>query len=327
MHSLAGATHQHKRTFLNNASDLLYDHEMLDTHRLRIFRAVVATGSIHGAATSLGYTPSAISQHLSVLQKQTGLTLIERRGRGIEPTAAGLRFAEESGDVLERLAALESVAGDLREGRVGSLTVSYVSSAGTAWIPPVVATLTREFPALRLDLRLVELAAETPFVPDIEVFVAGAPSSTSPTDGYDVQLLLEEAYLAVMPLDHPLATRNEVELAELADEPWVDNDVARGPCRQVVLDACAAAGFVPCFHVEVHDYPTAIAFVAEGVGITVLPRLATIALPSSVVAVPIINPVPQRRIMLRIKRSVRDHPAVVRAVELLRQRALATSTV
>ena len=90
-----------------------------------------------------------------------------------------------------------------------------------------------------------------------------------------------------------------------------------------MLDACAAAGFSPAFPVETHDYPSAIAFVAAGVGITVLPRLGTAVLPDGVRAVPVVDPVPYRRIMLRTRNSVRDHPAVQRATALLRSRARA----
>jgi DNA-binding transcriptional LysR family regulator len=302
---------------------------MLDTHRLRVFRAVVATGSINGAAASLGYTSSAVSQHLTALQRETGLTLIERRGRGIEPTAVGLAFADESAVVLERLAALESVAGDLRAGRLGRITMSYFASAGAAWIPPIVAAVSREFPLLRFDLRLIELADEKPYVPDLEVFVADPASDPHDVPeilGYDVQMLLAEPYLAVVPVDHPLAGRTEIDLSELRDEPWVDNDIARGPCRQVMLNACAATGFSPSFHIETHDYPSAIAFVSVGIGITVLPRLGTINLPAGVRAIPVVRPVPTRRIMLRVKNSVRGHPAVQRAVELLQEKARGAAT-
>ena len=62
---------------------------MLDAHRLRVFSAVVAAGSINKAAANLGYTPSAISQHITALQRETGLRLIERSGRGIETTTTG----------------------------------------------------------------------------------------------------------------------------------------------------------------------------------------------------------------------------------------------
>ena len=268
---------------------------MLDMNRLRVFRTVVATGSVSGAAASLGYTPSAVSQHLSALQRETRLVLVERRGRGIVPTAAGAAFADELGPVFERLAEVDRVVGDLRAGRVGTLTVSYFASAGAAWIPPVVAALVREFPQLRLDLRLIELAGEVPTTPDIEIFVEGestSPASIALVAGYRVVELLREPYLVVLPDGHPLADRTEIPLAALRDELWVDNDIARGPCRQIVLDACAAAGFAPTFRIETHDYPSAAAFVAAGVGITVMPRLGTAVLPDGVRAVPVVAPVP-----------------------------------
>lgn len=288
---------------------------MLDLQRLRVFRAIVATGSVSGAASTLGYTPSAISQHLSALQRETGLALVERRGRGIEPTSAGLAFAGELGSLFEGISRVETVVDDLREGRIGRLSIGYFASAGAAWIPPVVAALMLEFPQLRLDLRLIELAGDAPFEPDVEVFVAGSPSS--PTRGYSEAELLEESYVVVLPAAHRLAGRAEIPIAELRDEPWVDNDFSRGACRLVVLDACAAAGFAPSFHIETHDYPSAIGFVAAGVGITVLPLLGARALPEGVRAIPVVDPVPTRRIMLRTRDTVRGHPAVRRAHDLL----------
>jgi DNA-binding transcriptional LysR family regulator len=290
----------------------------MDVHRLRVLRAVVADGSIHGAAASLGYTPSAISQHVSALQKETGLRLVERSGRGIEPTAAGRAVAAEAARIFERLADLESLVANLRAGRVGALSVSYFASAGAVWIPPVVAAIAREFPRLRLDLRLIELTGADSGPPDIEIAVDGAASSDSA--GYRVHPLLTEPYLAVVPAASALARRAQLDLAELRDENWVDNDVARGPCRQALLDACSTVGFSPAFHIETQDYPTAIRFVAEGMGITVMPRLGLAGLPDSTVAVPLVNPTPRRSISVRVREAAADHPAVVRMLQLLDER-------
>ncbi len=290
----------------------------MDVHRLRVLRAVVADGSIQGAAASLGYTPSAISQHLTALQKETGLMLLQRSGRGIEPTVAGRAVAAEAARIFERLADLESLVADLRAGRVGALSVSYFASAGAVWIPPVVATIAREFPRLRLDLRLIELLAADSGAPDVEIAVDGAESGG--IAGYQVHPLLTEPYLAVVPVTSALARRAQVDLAELRDEAWVDNDVARGPCRQAVLDACSTVGFSPAFHIETQDYPTAIRFVAEGMGITVIPRLGLGTLPDSTVAVPIVNPTPRRSISVRVRDTAANHPAVIRMLELLDER-------
>lgn len=292
---------------------------MLDAHRLRVFKAVVTAGSIHRAAANLGYTPSAVSQHVATLQRETGLTLIQRNGRGVEITATGQLLADAAETALERLASLDSVVADLRDGRVGTLSVSYFASAGAAWIPPIIATLIREFPDLRVDLRLNELNHTDWPSPDVDVFVEGAPFAADA--GYDVHHLLKDPYLVVLPETHRLADRAVIPLRELADEAWVDNDFSRGTCRQIILDACSSIGFSPGFNVETHDYPSAIAFVAAGVGITVVPRLGIEAqLTPGLVAIPVVNPAPTRQVGVRVRESLRDNPAARRVVELLRAR-------
>lgn len=290
----------------------------MDVHRLRVLRAVVAAGSVNGAATTLGYTASAVSQQLTALQRETGLTLVQRVGRGIEPTAAGHAVADAAAGLFHELAELDALVADLRAGRDGTLVVSSFASAGAAWIPAVVATITREFPRLRLDLRLIELTGPDAGPPDVEIAVDGDRDAVRP--GYRCRTLVTEPYFAVVRTGTALADRPDVDLAQLRDEQWVDNDVARGPCRQALLDACTTAGFSPSFHVETQDYPTAIRFVAAGVGVTVVPRLALMDLPAGVVAVPIVNPTPRRTISVRVLESMVDNPAVVRILELLDER-------
>jgi DNA-binding transcriptional LysR family regulator len=301
---------------------------MIDVHRLRVLRTVVATGSVAAAASSLGYTPSAVSQHLSALQRETGLRLVERRGRGIAPTAAGRTLADEAARVFASLSGVEGVVGDLRAGRVGSLSISYFASAGAAWIPPLVAGLMREFPDLRLDLRLIELLGDEHPDPDLDIFVGAAGEHDRDRDGTArVHHLLDDPYVVVVPAEHALAGRSEVALAELAAESWVDNDFSRGFCRQVILDACTEAGFTPDFRIETHDYPTAVSFVAAGVGVTVLPALGASRLPSGTVAVPLVSPTPVRHVYVAVKASVEHHPAARRALQLLRERVSAPARV
>ena len=265
---------------------------MLDLHRLRVFRTVVATGSVTGAATSLGYTSSAVSQQLSALQRETGLVLLERRGRGIAPTAAGTVFAEQLDGVFERLAHVDGVVGDLRAGRTGTLTVSYFASAGTAWIPPVAGRARARVPGPAAGPAAHRAGGEDPAEADLEIRVDGHRPRRAPTTGRSSCYASRTWWCS--PTAHPLAGRAAIPLAELRDELWVDNDFSRGLCRQIVLDACAAAGFAPTFRIETHDYPSAIAFVAEGVGITVLPRLgaAPSCPPAGVRAVPVVEPGP-----------------------------------
>ncbi|WP_129789529.1 LysR family transcriptional regulator [Promicromonospora panici] len=296
---------------------------MLDVHRLRVFRSVVASGSIGAAAANLGYTPSAVSQHVSALQRETGLKLLARHGRGIRPTAAGLALAAQADGVLERLGEAESMVADLRAGRTGSLSVAYFASVGSAWLPDVVRTVTTEFPGIRLDLELAEhIPDKTEDRADLQICVGQA--AFDPGSGFSAHHLLDDPYVVILPQGHRFAGRDEIELAELADERWVDNDFARGWCRRNLLEACTAAGFSPTFHVEAHDYPTAVAFVDAGIGMTVLPELGAVQLPAGTVAVPVVRPTPVRSIYAVLQDAVAHTPPAIAALKALREAAVAS---
>lgn len=293
----------------------MYGYRMLDVPRLRLLRAVVATGSIRAAASALDYTPSAVSQQLALLQRETGLRLFDRVGRGIEPTVAGRTLAAEAEPLFEALSHVDCVAGDLQVGRMGSMSIGYFASVGATWLPPVVAALLAEFPELRLDLRMTELQGADPSDPDIGIFVERPGSRPPPL--VHVRRLIDDPYLVVVRDCDPLARLAEVPLAALAEERWVDNDLSHGACRQVLLDACAEAGFSPQFSVETHDYRTAIPFVATGIGITVVPELGVGDLPAGLVALPVVSPTPVRYISVAVKQSIAEHPAARRTLELL----------
>ncbi|WP_150462393.1 LysR family transcriptional regulator [Nesterenkonia ebinurensis] len=296
----------------------------MDLTRLRTFRAVVAQGSVNKAAATLGYTTSAVSQQLQALQKETGLQLVERHGRGMRLTAVGRRFAEGTQPLLEQVSYATALAEDLRLGRTGSLSITHISSVGAAWMPGIVARLAQEFPELRLDLRLWELADETDD-PDVEIYIEDTDRrSTSPRQSsiYESYSLLTEPYVAVLPTGHRFVDRPQISLSELENETWVDNDLTQGPCREILLDACAASGFTPAFQVETQDHATAVAFVETGVGITVMPRLSYFSAraDSERVAVrELVNPTPSRTIAVRTKSSLSSNPAVQRLLALLRQ--------
>ncbi len=99
----------------------------------------------------------------------------------------------------------------------------------------------------------------------------------------------------------------------------MDNDFARGWCRRTLVEACTAAGFSPPFHVEAHDYPTAVAFVGAGVGVTVLPALGAAHLPPGLVAVPVVRPAPVRSIHAVLRDAVVGTPPARAVVDALRE--------
>src|SRR5690348_7079130 len=90
---------------------------MLDLHRLHLLREFEARGTVAATAEALGYTPSAVSQQLAVLERETGATLLVKAGRGVRLTDAGRLLA---GHAATLLAAAEEAEADLarRSGTV-----------------------------------------------------------------------------------------------------------------------------------------------------------------------------------------------------------------
>lgn len=294
---------------------------MIDIQRLRVFRAVVASGSVQAAADHLGYTPSAVSQQISALQRETGLVLFEKAGRGISPTATAKVLAAESEDLMESLNRLGGVVAHLRDGRSGSLTIGAFSSAAQFWLPQVAKGLRREFPDLVLDLRLNELGPEpaNPTRNDLDITTEDADLDGIERPGHSRHVLTEETYVVVAPRGHELLTEwdTQVPMGALAGQALIDNDYNGNTCTRIIGNACRAAGFAPRYVARSEDHHTALAFVAAGVGATILPALAFPGSMAGVESRELINPSPRRRIVVHVRDGVADAPPVLRALELL----------
>jgi DNA-binding transcriptional LysR family regulator len=295
---------------------------MLDIQRLRVFRAVVASGSVAAAADHLGYTPSAISQHLSALQRETGLVLFEKAGRGIAPTPSAKVLAAESDELMAGLSRLGGVVDHLREGRSGSLTIGTFDSAAQFWLPHVAKGLQRDFPDVVLELSLDELGRAVPSQPvrrDIDVTTEPADVEGSDRPAYRRQVLVEESYRVVAPRGHELLKEyaGQVPLAALADVPMIDNDFHDTGCSLIIANACRAAGFSPRFVARSDDHHTALAFVAGRIGMTILPELAVPESMPGVDSRELVSPTPRRRIVAYVRDAAASAPPVQRAIELL----------
>lgn len=288
---------------------------------MQMLRAVVSSGSVTAAAARLGYTPSAISQQVAALEKEAGTELLERVGRGVRPTAAGLLLTEYADAIGRQVAEAETALADLLAGRTGRLSVRYFATAGAALVAPAVARLRNEHPRVQISLKLID--PEDP-LPDVRegradmALVVG--SQTAPYEGVRLLHLLDDPYLAVLPKGHPLAARRTLKLAELAEEPWVGSEWP-GPCLDAQLAACEGAGFRPRFVVDSEDYVTAQGFVAAGLGVTLIPRLGLGGRHPDVVVRQLRAPEPARSIHVAVRETAPPQPALEAFVEALREAA------
>jgi DNA-binding transcriptional LysR family regulator len=291
---------------------------MLDLNRLRILRAVVASGSVSETARQLGLRPSTVSEHLHTLAREVGFGLVERVGRGIRPTPAGVELARASSDALDAMAELVAKARDLRQGTAARLTMRTMASAAYTWVPGIARALRQEFPGLTLELSINETdSAENSGQADVEVHTEVPFDAPLVPPAYHRIPLGTDEFLVALPLDHPLAGVGEADLAEFEVDDWVQYDFRDDLANRLTTRAFAAAGFSPRYVARAQDHVTGLAFVAAGVGLAVVPGLAVRWSAFDVAYVRPRNPTPQRRVVALVRDGARHHPAVTRTLELL----------
>lgn len=283
-------TVQFQRRFLHIHSAELYIRAVLDLQRLRALCAVVDSGSVTAAAAILGYTPSAVSQLVSALERETGAALLERVGRGVRPTESGVLLAAHAEDILARVAAAEVALAAFLAGETGVLRIVSFPTAGAALIPPAVAAVRGRLPAIEISFRVAEYDDALAMIrlgeADVAILEVTSVAASAPESGVVYRDLLEDPFRLVLPRGHRLARRRSIRLAELAEESWVDVvfTVGRGQHYQrEVQEAYRRAGFAPRRSIETDEYWPAQGFVAAGLGVALIPTLALEVLHDGVV--------------------------------------------
>lgn len=294
---------------------------MLDSRRLQVFTTVVNTGSMAAAANVLGYTASAVSQNVAALERETGTVLLEKAGRGIRPTQAGLLLAEHADAVVARLREAEAALKAFAAGEAGRLRLAAFSTAGAALIPRAMARFRAGHAAVELDLSVAEdeeaLALLRAGHIDVALIAVDGPGQEHVADDLVRTHILADPYRVILPRDHRLAGRRTVSLAELADEAWVSTSSPRCNVRQIVEAACTDAGFEPRFSIEAEEFATVVGFVGADLGVALVPLLALGAVPDSVRVRPLRGGEPVRHVYALTRRSNADDPIVAALVDAL----------
>lgn len=293
---------------------------MLDLARLRALHAVHTHGSVGAAATALGFTPSAVSQQIAKLERETRTTLLERRGRGVVLTDAAQVLVSTAQQVLSIVEEAEVALEEQRGRPAGRLTVAAFPTAACGLVPGVLAELSSAYPAL--DLRLVEVD------PHLSVdLVARGVVDLAVAHDWDIAPLpapegLERATVGddrcdvLLPAGHPLAARRSLVREDLADARWICQPPGT-VCHDWLVRTLRDSGTEPDLAFQVAEYQTQVALVAAGLGVALVPRLGRGPLPERVAVVPL-EPAPLRRLYALWRTGAARRPAIIEAVRVLR---------
>ena len=271
--------------------------------RLRILAAIESAGTIAGAARSLGYTPSAVSQHLAALEREAGVALAERSNRGIRLTATGARLAGRAGSLLD----------DLRNAFDELRSTDERAELRVAAFPTAIAVLLlplreRLADAVRLTVVHAEPADALRLVLDREVDAALTDGLIAVDNRHTESLHRSPVRTERVVLVRP-AGRRVRSLADCAESPWVLGG-ASSRTGQATRRLCREAGFEPDVVAETEDHHVTFEVMRATGAVSVLPELALTSLPSDIAAARSIDLGLGRRIELVTRPRLATNSAV-----------------
>jgi DNA-binding transcriptional LysR family regulator len=254
---------------------------MLDLRRLRLLREVDARGTVGGAARALDYTPSAISQQLAVLEREAGVPLLERVGRGVRLTEAGQVLVRHAAGLFDDVEAAEAELAALAAGHpAGVVRVASFQSAFLRVVAPAIAALAETHPDVRVETTEDEVERAVPALRlrRLDLVIGDEyDGQPQPIHGdLTREPLLREQVRLVLPRAHPLARRRRVPLGALANEAWAGTQPGTGH-RGMLIRACRRlGGFEPDLRHSSDDFLILLELVRTAGACAFLPDLVLV---------------------------------------------------
>ncbi|WP_161895481.1 LysR family transcriptional regulator [Gordonia spumicola] len=248
---------------------------MLNVTRLRVLRELHLRGTLAAVADAMSYTPSAVSQQLSQLEREAGVPLLEKVGRGVRLTPRAITLVDHTEAILARLELAESELAAAQPDVQGTLRVASFQSVVLELAPAALTLLAERHPRLQVEItqRDETLGSRGLLAHEFDV-VLGEEFPGRPHEiraGVDRENLLRDPLLLAMPSHGPLAEL-PADVARLADAPWALDPagLAMGAWSR---DVCRAAGFEPDVRFDTPDPLLQAHLVRSGHAVAMLPSL------------------------------------------------------
>jgi DNA-binding transcriptional LysR family regulator len=274
----------------------------MELKNLKSFVAVAEQLSFIRAARLLHLSQSALTEQIQKLEEELGVPLLIRDRRSVKLTGAGIVFLAEARATLARAKqAVERVQKAAR-GEIGRLRIAFVSSAALEIVPGIVVAFRNQFPAVSLDLTNLRTSSQVKALlsESIDVGFVRLPLSN---DQLTIRVVHREPFVVVLPHGHPLANEKQIRLLQLQNEQFVAYGRRWAPgFYDAVIQMCTREGFSPEIVQETGEMYTAVALVAAGAGIAILPRSVVLAQSRNVLMKPLPSSTGLSEIAIAVRR-------------------------
>jgi DNA-binding transcriptional LysR family regulator len=289
----------------------------MNLRQLEVFHAIMVTGSITGAARLLNVTQPAVSTVLKHCETQMKMKLFVRVAGRLQPTAEAEAVFPEVASIFGRLDAVSRLTQDLVGGRLGTLSIAAAFPIANGYLAKAVASFVSSRPNLRATLQ----SLTSPQVLDrvinreAELGVAHEPIISSLVE---TEVLVKTGISCVMPPDHPLAARDEVDIRDLVDYPLITY-LPHIQWRPFIDRALSEAGIAPRISVQVSLSITGIMLARFGAGVALAEPLLVASLKLPGVTVRPLRPrIEAKTFLLRLK-SAPQSPAIDAFIDHLKE--------
>ena len=240
----------------------------LTLRQIEIVRAVMMTGTIAGAAELLGVSSPGVSRLVKHAEGQLGLRLFERRGGAFLPAAEARVVFDQINEVYAKVAGLETALGRLASGASGALAFGSAPSVAQFIVARAAMRIRERFPALYVDLDVLKIEETVDYLLlDRGKFVAMSYAFEHPL--LEFRALGEGELVSVVPNGHPLATRREVSVYDLAAEPLVGVS-PDDPYGAIIAQPFRAEGLDYRLSIRGRFAQTVVSLVRHGLGVAVI---------------------------------------------------------
>ncbi len=256
----------------------------MEIHQLRALETIVTEGSFLAAAKRLHLSQSSLSHAIAALEGELGARLLDRGRHGASPTDAGLRVLPYARQVLASLDAIRSETSNETGLLSGRVRVGSIPSAAVAFLPKVIARFIGAHPDVEIVLleepsQSMRLLGEWLRTQTIDVALVELPAV-----GMRTSALMRDELCAIVPSSSPLSKRRQLSVRDLAQEPFV---MSRYTSEPLLHAAYARQRLSPRVRFEVQDLGTLVSMVREGLGVSIVPRVAFPAVLPGVTLIPV----------------------------------------
>jgi DNA-binding transcriptional LysR family regulator len=253
-------------------------------HQLQALVSIADSGSFTAAARQLKISQSSLSHAIAALEEELNISLLERSRQGACTTEAGLRILTHARQALSSLDSIRTEARNAAGLLFGRVRIGSIPSAVIEFLPKVIAHFSREHPQVEVILLEEPSQRMSQLLEWLRGNVIDVAIMEMPVSELKVLPLLQDELCAIVARSSTLAKRRRLSIKELADQPFV---ISRYNSETLIRTAYARYQQSPCFRYEVQDLGTLVSLVREGLGISIVPRVAFPAVPDGVVLLPL----------------------------------------